>query len=50
MSGELDIYDLTGFVVHEGESTNKGHYYSVVKGGGGEWIRESDPCGSDVIE
>jgi len=42
MNSDMDIYDLTGFVVHQGETPNKGHYYSVVKGRDGLWIRCND--------
>ena len=35
-------YDLTGVVVHDGNSSNTGHYYSIIRDDSGAWLKFND--------
>lgn len=39
---DLEIFELYGYVVHNGITTKKGHYYSVVRGFDGQWYQCND--------
>lgn len=39
---DLEIYDLYGYVVHQGTTSRQGHYFSVVKSLSSEWVRCND--------
>ena len=39
---ELEVFELYGFVIHEGMQSRKGHYISVVKGLDDIWYRCND--------
>ena len=41
-----EIYDLYGVVIHQGASTNCGHYYACCKGNEGKWYN----CNDSFIE
>jgi ubiquitin C-terminal hydrolase len=38
----LEIFNLYGFIIHEGEQSRKGHYKCVVKGIDDEWYYCND--------
>jgi ubiquitin C-terminal hydrolase len=39
---DLEIYNLYGFVVHQGKSARSGHFYCTVKGADGMWYQCND--------
>ena len=39
---QLSLTDLYGFVIHQGQTCKKGHYYSIVKGLDKEWYECND--------
>jgi ubiquitin C-terminal hydrolase len=39
---DLEVYNLYGYVIHEGAQSRKGHYTSVVKGLDDKWYECND--------
>lgn len=47
-TGSVEMYDLTGVLVHSGQSCSSGHYYAFVKAPNGSWYCADDTTVSKV--